>query len=179
LAIADFVDLKSPYTLGHARAVAELAAATASGLGLPEEETRMLRRAGLVHDLGRLGVSNAIWDKPGPLGAGEWERVRLHPYLTERMLRQSEALAPVAAIAVQHRERLDGSGYPRALSGAGISREARIRGAAGAGCPREARRLGAGRAYEASREPRPHRPARSAEEAAAELRADVKAGRLD
>ena len=77
---------------------------------------RTLRRAGLVHDLGRLGVSNAIWDKPGPLGAGEWERVRLHPYLTERMLHQSEALAPLGAIAVQHRERLDGSGLPaRAL----------------------------------------------------------------
>ena len=80
---------------------------------------RTLRRAGLVHDLGRLGVSNAIWDKPGPLGAGEWERVRIHPYLTERMLHQSDALAPLAAIAVAHRERLDGSGYPRGLSGSG------------------------------------------------------------
>ncbi|HKD93839.1 MAG TPA: HD domain-containing phosphohydrolase, partial [Gaiellaceae bacterium] len=107
-AVADFVDLKSPYTLGHARAVAELAAASAEQLG---EDSELLRRAGLVHDLGRLGVSNAIWDKPGPLGAGEWERVRLHPYLTERMLYQSEALAPLAEIAVQHRERLDGSGY--------------------------------------------------------------------
>ena len=95
LALADFVDLKSPYTLGHARAVAELAAATAVQLGLAEDETSLLRRAGLVHDLGRLGVSNAIWDKPGPLGAGEWERVRLHPYLTERMLQQSSALAPL------------------------------------------------------------------------------------
>ena len=69
LAIADFVDLKSPYTLGHARAVADLAAETAIRLGLPEDEVIMLRRAALVHDLGRLGVSNAIWDKPGPLGA--------------------------------------------------------------------------------------------------------------
>ena len=81
-----------------------------------------LRRAGLVHDFGRLGVSNSIWDKRGPLGAGEWERVRMHPYLTERMLHQSEALAPLGAIAVQHRERLDGSGYPRGLAGAAISR---------------------------------------------------------
>src|SRR5437868_2068645 len=94
LAIADFVDLKSPYTLGHARAVADLAAETAIRLGLPEDEVIMLRRAALVHDLGRLGVSNAIWDKPGPLGAGEWERVRMHPYLTERMLHQSAALTP-------------------------------------------------------------------------------------
>jgi DNA-binding CsgD family transcriptional regulator len=126
---------------------------------------RTLRRAGYVHDLGRLGVSNAIWDKPGPLGAGEWERVRMHPYITERMLHQSEALAPLGAIAVQHRERLDGSGYPRGLAGSAIPRAARI--------------LGAADAYEAMREPRPHRPARSADEAAAELRAEVKAARLD
>jgi HD-GYP domain-containing protein (c-di-GMP phosphodiesterase class II)/DNA-binding CsgD family transcriptional regulator len=164
-AIADFVDLKSPYTLGHAGAVADLAAATAAQLGLEDDEARMLRRAGLVHDLGRLGVSNAIWDKPGPLGAGEWERVRLHPYLTERMLHQSEALAPLAEIAVQHRERLDGSGYPKGLSGAAISRPARI--------------LGAVDAYRSMREPRPHRPALTAEQAAAELQADVRAGRLD
>ena len=165
LAIADFVDLKSPYTLGHARAVAELAAATATQLGLPEDEVSMLRRAGLVHDLGRLGVSNAIWDKPGPLGAGEWERVRLHPYLTERMLHQSDALAPLAEVAVQHRERLDGSGYPKGLSGGAIIRPARI--------------LGAVDAYQSMREPRPHRAALSADEAAAELQADVRAGKLD
>ena len=165
LAIANFVDLKSPYTLGHAAAVAELAAEAGARLGLPEPEVRTLRRAGLVHDLGRLGVSNAIWDKPGPLGAGEWERVRLHPYLTERMLHQSDALAPLAAIAVAHRERLDGSGYPRGLSGSAISRPARI--------------LAAADAYQAMREPRPYRPPRTPEEAATELRADVKAGRLD
>ncbi|HET7354784.1 MAG TPA: HD domain-containing phosphohydrolase [Gaiellaceae bacterium] len=165
LAIADFVDLKSPYTLGHARAVAELAAATATQLGLPEDEVSMLRRAGLVHDLGRLGVSNAIWDKPGPLGAGEWERVRLHPYLTERMLYQSTALAPLAEVAVQHRERLDGSGYPKGLSGGAIIRPARI--------------LGAVDAYQSMREPRPHRPALSPDKTAAELQADARAGKLD
>jgi DNA-binding CsgD family transcriptional regulator len=165
LAVANFVDLKSPYTLGHARAVGELSADAGAQLGLSEADVRTLRRAGYVHDLGRLGVSNAIWDKPGPLGAGEWERVRMHPYITERMLHQSEALAPLGAIAVQHRERLDGSGYPRGLTGSAIARPARI--------------LGAVDAYQAMREPRPHRPARSAEEAAAELRAEVKAARLD
>ena len=165
LAIANFVDLKSPYTLGHSLAVAELAAAAAAQLGLPAEETRSLRRSGLVHDFGRLGVSNSIWDKPGPLGAGEWERVRLHPYVTERMLSGSQALAPLGRIAVQQRERLDGSGYPRGLAGAAITRTARI--------------LGAADAYQAMREPRPHRPARSAGEAAAELRADVRSGRFD
>jgi len=132
LAIANFVDLKSPYFLGHAHAVSELAAEAGIGLGLGETEIRTLRRAGLVHDLGRLGISNAIWDKPNPLGPGEWERLRLHPYFTERMLRQSPALAPLAAIAVQHRERLDGSGYPRGLVGGAISRPARILGAADA-----------------------------------------------
>ena len=81
------------------------------------------------------------------------------------MLRQSEALAPVARIAVQHRERLDGSGYPRGLSGAALSREARI--------------LAAAEAYQSMREPRPHRPELSAADAAAELRADVRAGRHD
>jgi HD-GYP domain-containing protein (c-di-GMP phosphodiesterase class II) len=164
-AIANFVDLKSPYTLGHARAVADLAAAAAAELALSEAEVRTLRRAGLVHDLGRLGVSNSIWDKPGPLGPGEWERIRLHPHVTERMLQQSEALAPLGQIAVQHRERLDGSGYPRGLSGAAISRSARV--------------LGAADAYQAMVEPRPYRPARSPQDAAAELRADVRAGRHD
>jgi HD-GYP domain-containing protein (c-di-GMP phosphodiesterase class II) len=163
-AIADFVDLKSPYSLGHADAVSDLAAAAAQHLGHDATAVATMRRAGLVHDLGRLGVSNAIWDKAGPLGAGEWERVRMHPYLTERMLHQSELLAPLGEIAVQHRERLDGSGYPRGLSGGAISEAARV--------------LGAADAYQSMREPRPYRPALTAEEAASELRADVKAGRL-
>jgi DNA-binding NarL/FixJ family response regulator len=81
------------------------------------------------------------------------------------MLSQSEALGPLAAIAIQHRERLDGSGYPRGLSGAAISQSARL--------------LGAADAYQAMREPRPHRAPRSADEAASELRAEVRAGRLD
>jgi DNA-binding CsgD family transcriptional regulator len=164
-AIADFVDLKSPYFLGHARAVSALAAEAGARSGMSEPAVRLLRSAGLVHGLGRLGVSNAILDKPGRLGAGEWERVRLQPYLTERMLLQSEALSPVARLAVQHRERLDGSGYPRGLGGVRLAREARF--------------LAAADAYQAMREPRPHRPARSAEEAAVELRAEVRAGRHD
>jgi HD-GYP domain-containing protein (c-di-GMP phosphodiesterase class II) len=165
LAIADFVDLKSPYTLGHARAVAELVTGAATQLGLAEDESRVLRRAALVHCLGRLGVSNSIWDKPGPLGTGEWERIRMYPYLTERILHQSAALAPLGEIAVQHRERLDGSGYPRGLSGIAISRPARI--------------LAAGDAYQSMREPRPYREALSPDDAARQLRDDVDAGRLD
>jgi HD-GYP domain-containing protein (c-di-GMP phosphodiesterase class II) len=162
LAVANFVDLKSPFTLGHSPAVAQLAADAGTALGLPQSEKRTLRRAGLVHDFGRLGVSNAIWDKRAALGPGEWERVRMHPYITERMLRQSPMLAPLGAIAVQHRERLDGSGYPRGITA--ISVHARI--------------LGAADAYQAMREPRPHRPARPAEEAAKLLRGEARAGRF-
>ena len=165
VAIANFVDLKSPYFLGHAQAVADLAAEAGARSGMAEADVSVLRQAGLVLGFGRLGISNGIWDKRGPLGPGEWERVRLQPYLTERMLRQSAALAPVTRIAVQHRERLDGSGYPRGLTGNAIPREARI--------------LAAADAYQAMREPRPHRPARSTDEAAAALRAEVKAGRHD
>ncbi|MGH9264841.1 MAG: HD domain-containing phosphohydrolase, partial [Acidimicrobiales bacterium] len=164
-AIAMFVDLKSPFTLGHSVAVAELAAGAGRRAGLPREDEQTLYRAGLVCGFGRLGVSNAIWDKRGPLTAGEWERVRLHPYLTERMLRQSAALAALGRLAVQLRERLDGSGYPRGLSGAAISEPARI--------------LAAADAYQSMIEPRPHRPAMAAADAARELRGEVRAGRLD
>jgi HD-GYP domain-containing protein (c-di-GMP phosphodiesterase class II) len=138
-AIARFVDLKSPYLLGHSQAVADLAAAAARQLGMSVDESQALHRACLVSGLGRLGVSNAIWDKQAPLTAGEWERVRLHPHLTERMLHRSEALASIGRIAVQLRERLDGSGYPRGLTAPAITRPGRI--------------LAAADAYQAMREP--------------------------
>ena len=164
-AIADFTDLKSPWTIGHSRGVADLACAATKVYGLSDDDAKLVRRAGLVHDLGRLGVSNAIWDKRGPLTAAELERVRLHPYLTERMLASSEALAPLGAIAVQHHERLDGSGYPRGLSGDALTPAGRI--------------LAAADAYHAMTEPRPHRDARAAEEAAAELRSGVRQALFD
>jgi len=110
-------------------------------------------------------VSNAIWDKPGPLGAGEWERVRLQPYLTERILRQSPGLRSIGAVAVQLRERLDGSGYPAGLAGAAITEPGRI--------------LAAADVYQSMVEARPHRAARRPDEAATELRAEVRRGRLD
>jgi len=163
--IADFVDLKSPFTIGHSRAVADLAGGAAETFGLPTPEIESVRRAGLVHDLGRLGVSNGIWDKSGALTPIELERIRLHPYLTERMLAFSPGLARLAGIAVQHHERLDGSGYPRGTLGTDLTAAGRI--------------LGAVDMYQARTEPRPHRPARTANEAAAELRAEVRAGRLD
>jgi HD-GYP domain-containing protein (c-di-GMP phosphodiesterase class II) len=164
-AIADFTDLKSPYTAGHSRGVADLAAEAAPGLGLPQSDAPLLRRAGLVHDLGRLGVSNAVWDKPAALTPHEWERVRLHPYLTERMLASAHALAPAGALAAQHHERLDGSGYPRGLSGDALSPAVRL--------------LTAADCYHAMREPRPHRRALLPSEAEAELRREVTSGRLD
>ncbi|HET9971313.1 MAG TPA: HD domain-containing phosphohydrolase, partial [Streptosporangiaceae bacterium] len=116
-AIADFTDVKSPYTSGHSRGVADLAAEAARIAGLEPQAAARLRRAGLVHDLGRLGVPNTIWDKKGRLSHAEAECVRTHPCLTERTLAASPALAPLAAIAVLHHERLDGSGYPRGLAG--------------------------------------------------------------
>ncbi len=163
--IARFVDLKSPYLLGHSDAVSQLASRAATHLGLAGSDVSIVRRAGLVIGFGRLGVSNAIWDKPGPLATGEWERVRMWPYLTGRIVGQSDFLAPIGTVASQQRERLDGSGYPRQLSGPSLPRLARI--------------LGAADAYQAMRETRPHRTALTPDEAAYELRASVAAGRLD
>jgi HD-GYP domain-containing protein (c-di-GMP phosphodiesterase class II) len=164
-AVGDFTDLKSPYVLGHSRRVGELAAAAADRGGLPAGDVTLLRRAGLVHDIGRLGVPNTIWDKRGPLNAGDRERVRLHPYLSERMLSASAELAPLGAIAGRHQERLDGSGYPRGLSGDALAPGARL--------------LAVADAYAAMTEPRPHRPPHASGEAAAIVRDEVRAGRLD
>lgn len=164
-AIADFTDVKSPYTIGHSRAVADLAGQAARELGFDEAAATRLRRAGLVHDLGRLGVPNTIWDKVAPLSQAEIERVRLHPYLTERMLRYSPGLAPLADIAGQHHERLDGSGYPRGLSGGAASHEGLV--------------LAAADFYRSRLEPRPHRRAVDPADAVDQLRTEAKAGRLD
>lgn len=164
-AMADFVDLKSPYFAGHSRGVADLAATAAQHRGYPPNEVRTVRRAGLVHDLGRTGVPNTIWDKPGALTRLERERVELHSYFTDRMLRHIPAFAEVRGIAALAHERLDGSGYHRALPASAI--------------PTTARLLAAADCYHAMIEPRPHRPALTPRAAAAELRAEVHAGRLD
>jgi HD-GYP domain-containing protein (c-di-GMP phosphodiesterase class II) len=124
-----------------------------------------LRRAALVHDLGRTGVPNTIWDKPGPLSDAERERVRLHPYYTERMLARPEVLARLGAIAASHHERLDGSGYHRSLPGSALSPAARM--------------LAAADVYHAMTEARPHREALATDEAAAALRVEVRRGRID
>ena len=116
VALGDFVDLKCPFTLGHSRAVAQLAADAAVTAGLDEEAVTLTRRAAWVHDIGRIGVSNQIWSKSSGLTMAEFERMRLHPYLSERILSRVPGLKDVAAVATNHHECLDGSGYPRGLT---------------------------------------------------------------
>ena len=164
-AMADLVDLKSPYQAGHSRGVANLVGEAARVAGQPADAVRTLRRAGLIHDLGRLGVSNAIWDKPGSLTQAESERVRLHPYLTDRMLARVSVLGPSREIAARHHERLDGSGYPRGLTAASLTPSDRL--------------LAAADAYHAMTEPRPHRAPLDSGRAVRDLRAEVITGRLD
>jgi HD-GYP domain-containing protein (c-di-GMP phosphodiesterase class II) len=164
-AMADLVDLKSPYLAGHSRGVANLADAAARISGVSDMDVTALRRAGFVHDLGRLGVSNAVWDKPGPLAPAEFERVRLHPYLTDRMLARVPALARSRQIAARHHERLDGSGYPHGLTAASLNPLDRL--------------LAAADVYHALTEPRPHRAAFDPEPAAQQLRAQARSGALD
>jgi len=164
-ATADLVDMKSPYTAGHSRGVANLAAAAAEASSMPHDDVVAVRRAGYVHDLGRLGISNTILEKPGPLAPAELERVRLQPYITDRILAGLPTLRRVRALAARNRERLDGSGYPAGLSAAELSPLDRL--------------LAAADAYHAMTEPRAHRDALPPESAAAHLRAEVKAGKLD
>jgi HD-GYP domain-containing protein (c-di-GMP phosphodiesterase class II) len=164
-AIATLIGLKSPWLREHSVTVADLAEAAAWRAELPAEDVTFLRRAALAHDLGRISVPNSIWEKPGPLGLGEWERVRLHPHFTERAFAHSPALADLGRLAGSHHERLDGSGYHRNTEGAGLAQAARI--------------LAAADCYTAMREPRPYRPALEPETAQAELEREVAEGRLD
>lgn len=164
-AMGDLVDLKSPYLAGHSRGVANLAAEAARQAGLDEEQVITVRRAGLIHDLGRMGVPNTVWDKPRRLTEPEQERVRLHPYLTERMLARVPSLGRVREIAARHHERLDGSGYPRGLTSASLTPADRI--------------LAAADVYHALTEPRPHRAALEADDAAEGVRRQVREGLLD
>ncbi|MFI2431295.1 HD domain-containing phosphohydrolase [Streptomyces sp. NPDC018693] len=164
-AFGDMVDLKAPYTLGHSAGVAALADGAARSLGLPEREVEDLRRAALLHDLGRVGVSSGIWDRPGPVTRTEREQIRLHPYHTERILACSRVLEPLGRTAGLHHERLDGSGYHHGLPAAGIPVAARI--------------LAAADTYQAATQNRPHRPAHSPARAADLLAEEAAAGRLD
>ncbi|HET6951005.1 MAG TPA: HD domain-containing phosphohydrolase [Acidimicrobiales bacterium] len=163
-AVADFTDLKVPSLRGHSPGVAALVRAAAAVAGVPPDTATMLRRAALVHDVGRVGIANGIWDRPGPLTSGQWERVRLHPYLGERVLRRCTILAPLADVAAHHHERADGSGYHRGASGDQIGFGARL--------------LAAADAYHAMTEDRPHRPALHPADAATLLVEQVDGGRF-
>ena len=154
---ADFVDLKSTYLHGHSTGVAELAEGAARACNLSEPEATALRRAGLLHDLGRAAVPTGVWEKAGPLTTPEWELVRLHAYHTERILSRSPILEPLAQLAGMHHERIDGSGYHRGAHAAAQSRSARL--------------LAAADVYQALTEERPHRKALSPEAAARVLEA--------
>lgn len=159
-----FADVKSPYTLGHSTGVAELAGRAAAELGLPAPEQRHLRLAALLHDLGSVSVPNGIWDRPGPLNPIEWERVRLHPYQSERILSQAASLRPAALLVGRHHERLDGSGYHRGLSGElGTAVDL----------------LAASDAYQGMLQERAYRPPLSREGAASVLREEASLRHLD
>jgi len=164
-AAGDFADAKCPFTLGHSRGVAGLAVDAGRRSGLDRTAIEHLRRAGHLHDLGRIGVSNAIWEKKTALSASEWERLRLYPYLSERVLRRVPGLETEAALAAAHRERLDGSGYPHGLSGEQLTTAQRI--------------LATADCAHTWREGRPHRAPLSDAAIAESLREQARAGRLD
>jgi HD-GYP domain-containing protein (c-di-GMP phosphodiesterase class II) len=164
-AFGEAVDLKTPLHHGHATGVAELAAAAGERAGLGAADVATLRRAALVHDIGRAAVPTGIWERPGPLAWAEWERVRLHAYHSERVLARSGPLARLAPLAGMHHERLDGSGYHRQAAAGAIPPSARV--------------LAAADAFQAMTMARAHRPARSPAEAAEVLAAEARAGRLD
>jgi HD-GYP domain-containing protein (c-di-GMP phosphodiesterase class II) len=163
-AIADFADLKSMWMVGHSRGVAQLAEDAAVVAGLAAADVLLLRRAALVHDIGRVAVPVNVWAKPGPLTRGEHEQVRLHAYHSERVLDAAAGLRPLARLAGSHGERCDGSGYHR--------------GSRAGDLPLTAWLLAAADCYQAMREPRAHRPALSPTAAADELCQDAEAGKL-
>jgi HD-GYP domain-containing protein (c-di-GMP phosphodiesterase class II) len=163
-AVADFADMRSRWFLGRSAGVSALVNRAAAALGASDEQRRALRRAALVHDIGRVGAPSGIWDHPGPLTGEQWERVRLHPYLSERVLGRCDLLAVYGPSASRHHERGDGSGYHRGLTSDELGDGDQL--------------LAAADSYHAMTERRPHRPPLAPSQAADELRAEVVAGRL-
>jgi len=165
LAFAAFADLKGTHLLGHSTRVAQLVVGAADLLGMERKAQELLEVAALLHDIGRAGVASSVWDRPGPLGPGDWERVRLHPYWTARILSRCPALAAFTPIAAADHERLDGSGYHRGVRGGDL--------------PLGARLLAVADAFAAMTQDRPHRPALAAQEAAAVLLEAARVGGID
>jgi HD-GYP domain-containing protein (c-di-GMP phosphodiesterase class II)/DNA-binding CsgD family transcriptional regulator len=164
-AFGDLADLKSAYFHGHSTEVARLGAGAARRVGLDDDAVRRVEIAGLLHDVGRVAISNLIWEKPGSLTRAEWEQVRMHGYHSERVLATSASLEPMAVTAGMHHERLDGSGYHRGCRANDVAAEARL--------------VAAADAFAAMVRSRPHRDALPPEAAAKALTADARAGRLD
>jgi HD-GYP domain-containing protein (c-di-GMP phosphodiesterase class II) len=162
---ADFIDLKSPYRAGHSRRCTQLAADAVRLLGSTEAETTTLRRAALLHELGMTAIPNSILDKRGPLTRAEFDRVELHPMLTEQMLGRSPALAVLNPVAAAHHEKADGSGYHRGLRADATDRAARV--------------LAAVDIYVGLTTARADRPELSDDDAASELRQLVSRGALE
>jgi HD-GYP domain-containing protein (c-di-GMP phosphodiesterase class II) len=164
-AMGDFSDLVSPYYIGHSIGVAELAGNAARRCGFDSTDITTIRRAALVHDIGRVAVPARIWQQPGGLTPDDWEKVRLHPYQTERILHRSPFLAVLAGVAGTHHERCDGSGYHRGTAASGLTPQARL--------------LAAADTYRTKVEPRPHREPLTPAQAAETLSREVHIGRLD
>jgi HD-GYP domain-containing protein (c-di-GMP phosphodiesterase class II) len=161
----DIADLKTPFTHGHSAGVAGLTRAAGEKLGFDSTTLLRLNVASLLHDLGRIGIPDAVWEKPGELTTADWEQIRLHPYHSERILSCSPVLLPMASIAGMHHERLDGSGYHRGCKAAQIPVPTRV--------------LAAADALQAMTQTRPHRDALTIDEAAEQLELDARGGRLD
>jgi putative nucleotidyltransferase with HDIG domain len=164
MALARSIEKRDPYTDGHQKRVAQLAMAIAEEMGLPENKREGLRLAALIHDAGNIQVPGDILCKAGPLLDVERNMVRLHPRAGNEILADIPFPWPIAEIVHQHHERMDGSGYPRGLAGDAILVEARI--------------VAVADVVEAMTSHRPYRPARSADEARAEL-ADGRGSRYD
>ncbi|HST12823.1 MAG TPA: HD domain-containing phosphohydrolase [Terriglobales bacterium] len=125
-AFAEVIDAKSPYTFTHSMGVAEAAVEMSEGLGLKPDVVNMVRRAALLHDVGKLGVSNAILEKPGKLTSEEWQSMKMHPVYTQQILEKIPGFSQLASVAGAHHERLDGTGYPQGLAASQLPLEARI-----------------------------------------------------
>jgi HD-GYP domain-containing protein (c-di-GMP phosphodiesterase class II) len=125
-AFSEVIDSKSPYTAGHSKRVTLFTDLVAAELSIPDTRRRWLRRAALLHDIGKLGVSNSVLDKPDKLDDCEWQAMKLHALYSEQILSRIDAFADLAVIAGAHHERLGGLGYPHGRNGEAIALETRI-----------------------------------------------------
>jgi HD-GYP domain-containing protein (c-di-GMP phosphodiesterase class II) len=158
-AFASMIDAKSPFTASHSERVSAYAVGIGRTLGWEERDLRDLRRAGLLHDIGKLGVSNTILDKPGKLDDDEFAAIKRHPVLTERILAHVPAFAPIALASAAHHEKLNGSGYPYNLEGPQLTPYSRA--------------LAVADVYEALTADRPYRDGMAPEQALEIMRRDA------